>query len=964
MGEDRRRCAGCGQALGDGDRFCTRCGREVTGGGGGPLTGGITGDLFRRLQSMLSATHEIERPLGRGGMSYVYLAHERLLQRPVAIKLLAPQLAEDLSVVDRFLREARTQARLNHPNIVNIHAVSQGGDDQLPYIIMEYMPGRTLSQVLRAASAPLDVGVILTWLTQVGTALDYAHSQNVVHRDIKPGNILFDRQGNAHVADFGIAKLESMPRLTQVGMVLGTPTYMSPEQIDGTRDVDPASDQYSLGVVAYEMFAGAPPFEGNAIALCRAHLEQIPEPLQVANSSVTEKVASAVVRMLSKDPAERFPTIGDALAVMGGHLPGPGDPQVRVMADLTTHPSEIRIDADPEVTLRTGDRIALEAVAWGASGRPLQHRQIEWVTGDPTIVEVTPDGFLVGVAEGTVNVTASCEGVQAVRTITVVKPGEAQDVPAWELPTPTPPPTPDWEGAIHVPAHETDPGFQPVASPATPARDDGPEPEPAPQAEAGPAPSSAGAAEPIHGRSPGRKRGWLIVSALLVVAVVAFFLTKPLFSGGGPAVGTLLIEGNLPVGARLWLTGSTGESDVSPGTLDLAEGEYVLHALAAGFEPFEFPFTMSGGGEAHVPLRMTPLPPKPEAERATLIVDRSGLPAAATVSLVGADSTIPIRSADPIDVPVGNYTLRAEADGFETSTEPVNLVAGAVVVRAPHLSRTAEPSPPVERFGRLVLRGNAPAAATVTIRGSNQTWSVAAGGSRDLPPGTYTIEATAVDYTMYTGTVTIQADEDTQVAVNMTPVEKPAPPPADGSIDITGSLPPGASLQLTGPDGSRPVAVGTVSVRAGSYTLVVSAPGRETQRVPIAVAAGATVRASIPTLPIAEAARTAALGLVDAVVRRFNSRDATVADLIVGSMKDNTRQLLTNRSNVPDLSATLVSREDPVLAGSMIDVRFRMKLSFESHNQRLESQYLMVLHSEEQSGQWMARSLEILEVSH
>lgn len=248
--------------------------------------------------------YRIERRLGRGGMGEVYLARDTALDRPVAVKFLLASHAQLEVIVRRFQREARAAARINHPNIVHVHAV--GEDDGRPYIVMEYVDGAPLDAMLRQHER-------FTWQRalsiggQVASALECAHAAGIVHRDIKPANILVDRYGRVHVSDFGVAKLaETGTQLTSDGMFIGTPQYMSPEQC-GVGTVGPQSDLFSLGATVYEMIAGTVPFraETPAALIRKITLEGAP-PLQDMAPEVPGPVCAVVDRMLARDPAERY----------------------------------------------------------------------------------------------------------------------------------------------------------------------------------------------------------------------------------------------------------------------------------------------------------------------------------------------------------------------------------------------------------------------------------------------------------------------------------------------------------------------------------------------------------------------------------------------------------------------------------------------------------------------------------
>jgi tRNA A-37 threonylcarbamoyl transferase component Bud32 len=260
--------------------------------------------------------------LGRGGMATVYKARQEKLDRFVALKVLRPELAGDQEVVARFVREAATAARLEHPNIVPIYDV--GAADGVQYIAMRYMAGGTLGDLL-ARSGPLRFPVALALLEQIAEALDYAHAQGVVHRDLKPGNILLESSSHrASLTDFGIARAGEGSLLTFVGQVAGTPEYMAPEQAQG-QPVDARADLYALGILAYEMLSGRVPFEADSgVAVLHQQVFSPPTPLHSLRSDAPSSAHAAVMRMLAKKPGERFPSgVAFIAALQGLTTPGP-----------------------------------------------------------------------------------------------------------------------------------------------------------------------------------------------------------------------------------------------------------------------------------------------------------------------------------------------------------------------------------------------------------------------------------------------------------------------------------------------------------------------------------------------------------------------------------------------------------------------------------------------------------------
>ena len=271
-------------------------------------------ELLERLRTATLGEYDILGELGRGGMAIVYLAHEISLDRKVAIKVMLPAMLTGAGMVERFKREARTAANLSHPNIIPIYTVREV--EGLIFCVIKLVEGTPLDAVMRELSQ-LPVPMVQGILAQVGGALGYAHRHGVIHRDIKPGNILIDDEGWAVVTDFGIAKVVSSSGLTSTGMAIGTPTYMSPEQATAD-EVTGASDQYSLGVVAYEMLAGRPPFVGSSmVALMYSHNHDDPPSIKLFRPDVPDQLCNAIMRMLRKAPHERFPTMEDAVAAAG-----------------------------------------------------------------------------------------------------------------------------------------------------------------------------------------------------------------------------------------------------------------------------------------------------------------------------------------------------------------------------------------------------------------------------------------------------------------------------------------------------------------------------------------------------------------------------------------------------------------------------------------------------------------------
>ncbi|HEY7188172.1 MAG TPA: serine/threonine-protein kinase [Vicinamibacterales bacterium] len=304
-------CRDCNATLPAEARFCLQCGARVQ-----AAPDPVADPLREALERAIGFQYRVERLLGRGGMGAVYLAHELALDRDVAIKVLPPEQGGTPEMRARFKHEARTAARLTHPNIVPLHTF--GEVDGLLYFVMGYVAGDSLAARLRR-DGPLSPDATRALLTDLTGALEYAHRLGIVHRDLKPDNILIDADSDAPLlTDFGIAKAPvAGAQLTMTGQIVGTPHYMSPEQARGLSDIDARSDLYSLGVMAYEMLSGRPPFDAESpLEALTRRLTQNPPPLMSVAPGVDADLADTVMRCLEREPANRWPDARELRAAL------------------------------------------------------------------------------------------------------------------------------------------------------------------------------------------------------------------------------------------------------------------------------------------------------------------------------------------------------------------------------------------------------------------------------------------------------------------------------------------------------------------------------------------------------------------------------------------------------------------------------------------------------------------------
>ena len=320
--------------------------------------------LRQRLARTLDGRYEITGLLGRGGMAVVFLAQDLVLERQVAIKVLPPDMTRDAQLVTRFQQEAKTAAKLDHPNIIPIYRVES--EEGLVYIVMKYVSGQSLEELL--AKGPLPIARVRHVLREAALALGHAHRRRIVHRDVKPANIMLDDDGRVILTDFGISKaVQDTGQLTGTGTIIGTPHYMAPEQARG-QEVDGRADQYALAIVGHRVLTGKLPFDGPAHSILYQQVFEQPPPVLDRRPDTPADLRVALDRALAKDSKARFKTMEDFASAVSGERSGPttvvSDP-VKLAAGARAKPAKAAGDHGAGVFVALATLVViLLAAAW------------------------------------------------------------------------------------------------------------------------------------------------------------------------------------------------------------------------------------------------------------------------------------------------------------------------------------------------------------------------------------------------------------------------------------------------------------------------------------------------------------------------------------------------------------------------------------------------------------------------
>lgn len=403
--------------------------------------------MLDRLRLATAGEYDIAGELGRGGMAVVYLGKDLALDRLVAIKVMDPRLALTPGMAERFLLEARIAARLQHPNIIVVHDIRQA--HELTFFVMSFIEGAAADDLLRRPN-PMAIDEARWLLALSARALVHAHGEGIVHRDVKPANILVTLKGDVVLTDFGIAKAAGGTSLTKSGTQVGTPAYMSPEQFT-EQPVGPASDQYSLGITAYQMLTGHLPFNGELYQLIVAHTSEEPVPIRDRRPDCPAYLANAVMRMLAKDPARRWPSLADVADVCAANLPADGGQARRALASAAQTVHAERVQRVPALQSRTpsspipvsrtpapatpaprvvtlspagatilvGTTIEFRASVSDGGSLSRSSESMLWHSSDPSIARVGSDGQVHALSPGAVSITVRVGAAVAVAQLTV-----------------------------------------------------------------------------------------------------------------------------------------------------------------------------------------------------------------------------------------------------------------------------------------------------------------------------------------------------------------------------------------------------------------------------------------------------------------------------------------------------------------------------------------------------------------
>jgi hypothetical protein len=925
--------------------------------------------IFDKVRRVAAPKYKVESILGFGGMAGVYLAQEPRLGRQVAIKVMSPALMVDPKLVDRFVQEARTIAALSHPNIVTIYEVDER--EELHWFAMTYVAGRTLGQVMADATRPMPIPVVRAWLYQIGDALAYAHHHGIVHRDIKPGNVLLDLRGNALVTDFGIAKVADVEAgLTRTGMLVGTPAYMSPEQCSSGR-VTGASDQYSLGAVAYQMLTGQPPFAGPTLSVLQAHVAQEPVPIRELRPDCPDDLLAAVQRMLDKRVEDRWPSMSAAIAAANASPPGLDGPVREQLELLAAQAAGITVSPWFDI-VREGTREKLSVLVVDAGGRVLPARRVEWKSSDLVVAGVSDDSKLQAFAPGTTYMMATCGAAEVTLPLTVesdpirdieVDPADATVRGGGQVKLDAI--VHDWDGE-----RLEDRAVLWSSSDATVAR------------------------VLSDGTVEGVTRGTAVITASTGGKAAAANITVSEAASARPKGGSARATLHPP------RTPAPAVAEPAARAEPAREAPAQAHRPAVVVGPARPARTGSrkglyaGVGAAVIGVAAIALvitrpwqqpvvvedPPPPVVTQGTVDVPQGTLPEGAVITLRDASGQARLVTESALTLDAGTYTLAFEAPGHERDLQTITVRAGETLQYSPMLralpvdpppDNPPDNPPPVVEGAIEVMTANLPVGAAITMRDAAGRTRTVSGGRIPLPPGSYTFEFRAPRHEPDRQTIMVRAGQTQRYvpAVQALP-DDPPPPPVEGTVEIAAAnLPAGATITLREPGGqTRAVSGRTLSLPPGTYSFEFRAPGHEADQQTIVVRSRETQRyapvvRATPTRPDPPPTRdtSADVAAIETAIRdfvaAFHRRDAnTVVPLLPQAQQSPWRTLLNERT-VTDWRVTLGSQEAPRFESAGATASFVVRVSFRVTNQTRNQELSYTGTFDRSSGTWRIASL-------
>jgi serine/threonine protein kinase len=880
-------CPACGNEYAADLRFCPRDGMVLQPKErGSDLVGHIIGERYHVLAK-----------LGHGGMGEVYLAEHVKIGRKAAIKVLHPALRGDTDAISRFGREAANAGRINHPHVADIYDFEETRDG-LIYLAMEYVPGEPLSHMLgREGAFPVERTIRIG--IQIADALSAAHAIGVVHRDLKPDNIIVGRTREGHdfakVVDFGIAKAaqSSTQNLTRTGFVIGTLRYMSPEQLVGD-PVDGRSDLYALGSILYELLVGERAFDGPSgeVVISRRLTEPPPQP-RGRNPGVPQELDEIVVRLLARSPADRFGTAEELRETLRALLP-----------PTTAYPQVLTPPQPVATSQRQTERAAAETVPPLAAGLPKSE-----TSGAAPPPAVDPAEAAERAADGS----------------------------GWFSPEQSPTPAAETGGdappADPVDSHGRELGessYESILSPGEAVEPPAPPPPSAPT----PAGDAHGALATPRERIVRRRSGHFAIGAAVAALLAggALLYARSVSEPAGPA--ELSILGDIPPSARI----EVNQSVISGRTISLPAGSHRIRIAAAGFLPLDTVVVLRAGEQLAWSAALQP-------ESAS----RTGTAELSITAELPADARIEVNdqvaaAAHPLRLPPGSHRIRITAPGFLPVDTLLSVRGGEQLSWAPALEREEG-----LESAELRVTGNFPAGVRILVNETAVT-------SRVIPlaPGRHRIRVEARGFVPVDSFFTVRSGE----RLSWAPALRPATP-STVELRIVGDLPAGARIQV----GESPISGRSVTLPPGSYRVRVQASGYTSADTVLNLRAGAQVSWSPRLRPEPEPpelSRQRINAVITRYAQALSTRDIDQVRSVYPAMTATERatwETLFSDASVSGFRIEVVEVGQPRLEGDAAQLTFKLDMSYRSSGYLRETSLTYHATLAREGGTWRLESL-------